>query len=268
MEELVEELLIFDKEEIALDIETTGLNAENDEIKLIQIKDKVNNSLIIDVFKTLNTINKKEEFWYIITCFLSSVGSILGHNLKFDFSFLYKVGFRCPVEVIIWDTFIVEQVIQGKKAILKDKNDKEANMLEGYSLKALVKKYLNLELDKQEQKSDWSFKGNLTQQQVNYASKDVEYLHQIKNMQTDILTGSTLMRIARMENYLLKVIINMQFNGIRIDVNNLDLLIAAFESDVIEFKNQLLDSIDTKRIELDTRNDEHIVDFFKNVRNI
>ena len=49
-----------------------------------------------------------------------------------------------------------------------------------HGLKDLVKEILNIELDKNEQTSDWG-KKKLTKQQIQYAMNDIVYLSKLKN---------------------------------------------------------------------------------------
>ena len=49
-----------------------------------------------------------------------------------------------------------------------------------HGLKDLVKEILNIELDKNEQTSDWG-KKKLTKQQIQYAMNDILYLSKLKN---------------------------------------------------------------------------------------
>ena len=56
---------------------------------------------------------------------------------------------------------------------------------DNHSLKALIKEFLNIDISKQFQSSD--FGGELSQAQLKYCANDVIYLHQIHNELTKIL---------------------------------------------------------------------------------
>ncbi len=65
------------------------------------------------------------------------------------------------------------------------------------SLKAVAKRYLDEDLDKTEQVSDWS--GDLSPGQLSYAAKDVEILLPLYRELNQILTEKSLRHIARLE---------------------------------------------------------------------
>ena len=75
---------------------------------------------------------------------------------------------------------IIGGVFKGKKLLLpSDKNTRP--------LKDLVKEVLNIELDKNEQTSDWG-KKKLSKQQIQYAINDIVYLAELKkNMEDKLL---------------------------------------------------------------------------------
>ena len=56
---------------------------------------------------------------------------------------------------------------------------------DNHSLKTLIKEFLNIDISKQFQSSD--FGGELSQAQLKYCANDVIYLHQIHNELTKIL---------------------------------------------------------------------------------
>ena len=86
----------------------------------------------------------------------------LGQNLKFDYHFLRKEG------IMLWniyDTFLAEMVLYngypGK----------------GYSLEAMVLRYFNMPMDKQERNKFIGIGSNpFTERQIRYGANDLTYL--------------------------------------------------------------------------------------------
>ena len=103
---------------------------------------------------------------------------IIGHNLKFDLE-----SMLCDFGLVIlpkhcFDTMIAAQLI--------NKATEVGQPAKGcFSLATLCSKYLWVNLDKEEQASDWS--GELTDSQLIYAANDTAYLHPLKDALIDEL---------------------------------------------------------------------------------
>jgi len=137
---------------IAVDTETTGLNFREDSLCIIQLY-SVNYNCIIRYSKEIEYTNLKKilEDKQIKKIF---------HNAVFDVSFLMKNLYLKEVNNIAC-TRISSKLVNG----LGHNN----------SLKPLLKEYLNVDISKEYQVSDWNVK-NLSQGQLNYAINDVRYL--------------------------------------------------------------------------------------------
>jgi DNA polymerase I-like protein with 3'-5' exonuclease and polymerase domains len=93
---------------------------------------------------------------------------------------------------------------------------------DGFSLKALAKRYLNLEMDKTEQ---ISFRdGNLTQKQLDYASNDVIVLKPIHEKQLDALTEAGLLPVAQLKFSIIPAIADIEQTGMKIELQKLEAL--------------------------------------------
>lgn len=172
------------RERVALDIETTGLVAHNSKVALIQIKENdYSEPYILDpkkMFKTQITKHLKKVL---------SGKAVIGHNLAFDFSFLKEHYGIDPIkdDILILDTMtasrlhrnaisIADELLNNPSMNLKDDYLKtQTGYKKKFNLKVTLKYYLNIEMDKEQQKSDWS--GALTEEQIEYALNDVRYLH-------------------------------------------------------------------------------------------
>lgn len=137
---------------VCVDTETTGLNYLENDLCTVQLYAE-ETGIILQFEKKTHYNNLKEIFVNpnILKIF---------HNAVFDVSFLMK---NLKIESInnIVCTRIASKLVNG----LGHNN----------SLKPLLKEYLNVEISKREQMSDWTQK-NLTEEQKEYAMSDVRYL--------------------------------------------------------------------------------------------
>lgn len=176
------------EEVIAVDTETTGLNPHNDKLRLLQIA-TTNKAYIIDCFKFKNLEPLKEVF--------SSAKPVkILHNAKFDLKFL-KVNFKLEFENV-FDTMLASQIVSS-------------GTHESHSLKEVAKRYLELELDKSEQKSNWG--GELSTSQLEYAIKDVLILFPIREKLRQLLIDNKLVKVAKLEFDCCIAVAEMELNG-------------------------------------------------------
>ena len=143
---------------IAIDTETMGLNITNDRLCLVQISSGNGECHIIKFKKEkYNSINLKKilEDKSILKIF---------HFARFDVAVIKKyLQVNCSP---IYCTKIASKIAR--------------TFTNRHGLKDLCKNLLKIDINKQNQTSDW---GNeeLTEEQVSYAATDVLYLHEIKN---------------------------------------------------------------------------------------
>lgn len=180
----------------ALDIETTGLNPLDSRILLVQIAfpDKA------------YVINGRADFTRIVRFLEDHRWLKIIQNAKFDTKFFlynYKTKARN-----IFDTFIAESLLQP-------------DGFGGTSLKALAKKYLDIELDKDIRESFFDMRpGELfTGEQIKYAAQDAEVLFGIMEAQQAELAKHGLERVAELEFELAPVVGAMELSGVPIDIS-------------------------------------------------
>src|SRR5262249_49475278 len=126
---------------IGVDTETTGLTPGRDRIRLLQLATD-RGVFLIDLFE----VEDVSALWEPLR-----EKEIVGHNLAFDLSFLWRRGFR-PGKV--FDTMIASRLLT-------------AGTKEGNGLADVAKRVLDVDLDKTDQKAYWS--GNLTLPMMEYA---------------------------------------------------------------------------------------------------
>ena len=141
---------------LSFDCETTGLKPEVGGLRLLQFGSAARKIVVVvDLFTA-----SEEELAQLDLFFTNGNRYWTAHNAVFDLGWLQAYGWHPRGEVRC--TMLASKIL----------NNGMPNMKHG--LTAVVKRYLDIELDKEEQRSDWS--GELTESQIRYAAKDVEVL--------------------------------------------------------------------------------------------
>lgn len=181
-----------DKDIIQLDTETTGLNFLTDRLLLVQLGTG-------DAQFVINT-----------ECDISPLKALLEdpnrlkilHNVKFDYKFLRRRGI---VLENVYDTQLVEQILHtGKESI-------------EHSLVSTVERHLGSGMDKSLRNTFIGHTGAITEAQILYAAKDVQYLEAVRASQLQDLKLQQLERVAELENQAVLAFGDIEYNGIAID---------------------------------------------------
>ena len=156
---------------LALDVETargvnepagdpnrTGLDPHRGRLRLLTLATS-DHAYIIDTWRCPGWLDAAGTL-------LSPVRTILGHNLVFDLGFLLANETEC--DATCHDTMLAARLIDGGKHF--------ADRTYSFSLKAVARRALGLDLDKTLQVSDWSLP-ELSEEQLAYAASDVLTLH-------------------------------------------------------------------------------------------
>jgi len=183
------------KKYLGVDTETEGMDFLIKKMIMFQIGDKEHQFVIDTRVVSIEPLRAVLENPNII--------KIL-HNSKFDYKFIKKWG-RIEMEGI-WDTMLADQVIYcGKQS-------------PGYSLKALCKRYLNVDLNKEPRNKFIGLEGKpFDDNQIVYGAKDVEYLIDIRNLQESIITERNLTETISLENKAALAFADIEYNGIPIN---------------------------------------------------
>lgn len=182
--------------------------------------------------------NKAKDFQIVVDCTTVSILNfkdiienklLIGHNLKFDISWLYNHGI---IPRKVYDTMIVEQLLYlGFPRIpitpqryykynydfpysIND-SDKGTYYELSYALKALSKKYLNIELDKSI-RGEIIWRG-LDEKVIEYAASDVQYLEDIMEKQLQACKIKQCLKGAKLECAFVPVIAYLEWCGIKLD---------------------------------------------------
>ena len=148
------------KGDISIDTETLGLNIKRDRLCLIQLRNESNKKIYLIKFdKGLSPKNSKN----LKTLMEDSSHTKIFHYARFDIAVL-KENLNINVKNFFC-TKVASKLIRTYSS--------------QHGLKDLVKEILGIELDKNEQSSDWS-RNVLTKKQIQYAINDILYLSKIK----------------------------------------------------------------------------------------
>lgn len=130
---------------------------------------------------------------------------LVGHNLSFDLAYLGRhFGFRANA---VFCTMTASKVLSAG-----DVNSK-------HSLGTVLQRFLDLTLQKELGKSDWS--GSLSDEQLAYATLDVAHLLRLREVLKDRLEESALTRTAQLEMKMVIVAVEMRLDGLCIDSDSL-----------------------------------------------
>lgn len=138
---------------VCVDTETTGLDYRTAELCTIQ--------LFCDNQAVIIKYESQKDYVYLKELLLSKNIMKVFHNAVFDVSFLMR-NLKLDKFGKVVCTKISAKLIRG----LEQKN----------SLKNLLKQYLDVEMDKSQQLSDWTV-DKLSEEQKQYAINDVKYLY-------------------------------------------------------------------------------------------
>jgi DNA polymerase I len=187
---------IKDAQIIGLDCETSGLDPHSDYIRLIQIAVPDYPVLLIDL--PAIPISDRTPLKRL----LNGAALKLGHNLKFEWQFLTQAGLELSEP--LFDTQLAYRTwTAGLKLSL--------------SLQSLARKLLNVKLDKQLQRSDFS--GELSPKQLRYAAIDAAILLDLYPILSNKLKRSKLLQVAQLEFQCIPATAQMELNGMLMDLS-------------------------------------------------
>ena len=148
------------KGDISIDTETLGLNIKRDRLCLAQLRNEYNKKIYLIKFDSELSAKKSKNFKLIMEN--KSIKKIF-HYARFDMAIL-----RENLNINVKNVFCTKVASKLTRTYSSK-----------HGLKDLVKELLDIELDKNEQTSDWSRK-NLSKKQIQYAINDILYLSEIK----------------------------------------------------------------------------------------
>jgi DNA polymerase-1 len=145
---------------------------------------------------------------------------IVGHNLKFDLSFIQASQGRRLKMSNLFDTMLASQVVWAGYDSLQRANKATKNFWKTktpeQSLKALAERHLGVLLSKELQASNWGA-DTLSPEQKAYAAKDAVILLPLHDILQELLQKNKLEHIAELEFRALPSVIEMELTGLPLD---------------------------------------------------
>ncbi|MEP7338004.1 MAG: DNA polymerase [Acidobacteriota bacterium] len=183
---------------IGLDTETTGLDPHTSKLRLLQLATP-QTSYVIDCFRF-----SAEQLKPLLDVIVAEQPVKIAHNAKFDAKFLMKYmgGVRLGG---IFDTYLASTLISAGY-----EGDR-------HGLGPVAYRYLDLELDKEQQRSDWS--GGLSERQLEYAARDASVLLPLREKLVAKLEEMDLLLTAEIEFGCVLSIAAMELAGVHLDVD-------------------------------------------------
>jgi len=197
-EDITSEIASSFKNSIAIDTEATGLQIpERDKLSLIQICDEKENVYIIQpnkkTYKAPNLVSVLENDKILK----------IGHFLRFDKSAL-EFFLKCKMRSIFCSK-VASRLCRTYSS--------------EHGLKNLVQEFCGKRIDKKYGSSDWNKDLNdLSDNQLQYASNDVIYLHKIKQELTKMLTRENRMDLFNKCMDFLETRVELDQKGFKEDI--------------------------------------------------
>ena len=183
-----------------VDTETTGLDPRTSKLLLVQIATK-SEEYVYDFTKLPASL--VTQFSDVLT---SPQLKVL-QNASFDLKVFYHLGnfIVNPVH----DTMVTEAMLNAGKIGRSN------------GLAAIAERYLNETLDKTVRDQFTNGFDGLTEEQIAYATKDVQVLRPIHKIQMDLVNQHKLHKVYDLEMSLVKVVAMMEYYGMPFDRNHL-----------------------------------------------
>jgi DNA polymerase I len=182
---------------IGFDTETTGLDPHRARLRLLQLATP-HESFILDAFHF-----PTEALQPLLDLLAANRPIKVAHNAKFDAEFLLKHhGIRLGA---VFDTYLASLLISA------------GNESDRHGLEPVAARYLNTELDKSFQISDWS--GELSESQLEYAARDAQVLLPLREKLQAKLDELELMQAAKIEFDCINAVAAMELAGIYLESN-------------------------------------------------
>jgi DNA polymerase-1 len=203
---------------IGFDTETTALDPYQGRVRLVQLSTPEGFTYIIDLDRFASTDMHKAESLEPLRRLLSAQQPVkVAHNAKFDAKWIrHYIGaelcgdydsLTCEKKEVerggLFDTLLASQIVSAG-----DTEDR-------HSLQLVVERYLNEEMDKSAQLSDWS--GELSENQLEYAARDASILLPLREKLVERIKADSLGRVAQLEFECVVPIAGVELAGVFLD---------------------------------------------------
>ena len=202
-------LWLAEQDEVALDTEANGKHPRTAIPLLFQVGDA---EQVWVVNLTAFTPEQLQPLWDELPRH-----TIIGHNLNYDYRLL-RAHYDVPKWTDIYDTQLAEQLLTAGLY-----PSKMVWLKEGLSLKVVAKRYLNVELDKEERETFTEVTDTTgwrpDERQVRYAALDVAVTWLVAEKQLDEIQQENLLRSAKLRFGAMVPIAEVELRGMRVDTD-------------------------------------------------
>tara|TARA_R110001592_G_scaffold303329_2_gene575462 strand:- start:1537 stop:3354 length:1818 start_codon:yes stop_codon:yes gene_type:complete len=204
---------------LSFDCETTGLKPEVGGLRLLQFGSAARKIVVVvDLFAA-----SEEELAQLDLFFANGNRFWTAHNAVFDLGWLQAYGWHPRGEVRC--TMLASKLLNNGMPNLK------------HGLAAVAKRYLDIDVDKEQQRSDWS--AELTEAQIRYAAKDVEILCELDAPMHQQIAQAGLSGAYSLECRALQGMASMANNGLPFSRDALQGIEVDYEKDIENLGREL-----------------------------
>ena len=203
---------LYTASSLSFDCETTGLQPEVGGLRLLQFGSAARKIVVVvDLFTA-----SEEELAKLDLFFSNGTRFWTAHNAVFDLGWCAVYGWHPRGEVRC--TMLASTLLNNGMPNLK------------HGLAPVAKRYLGIDVDKEQQRSDWS--GELTEAQIRYAAKDVEILCELDAPIHQKIAQAGLSAAYSLECRALQGMASMRNNGLPFDRGALQGIEVDYEKDI------------------------------------
>ena len=213
---------MFNATTVAFDCETTGLQPVFGGLRLLQLAALDRTPVVIDCW------DLSDEDWVDLEEFFSVKRYWIAHNAVFDLGWLQEHELHPEGQVLC--TMLASRILTNGLPNLK------------HGLQHVVKRYLKLDISKEEQKSDWS--GDLTPSQLEYAAYDVYLLTQLDGHINQRMAEGNLHKAWFLECAALPAMAQLWRTGLPFDKQALEELHEDLAKDHVRLGDAFVETLD------------------------
>jgi DNA polymerase I len=199
--------------QLALDLETTGLDMLED--KVISLALGTPRRVVVLDLRPYYRLPKEEQArWNEVLAELLHLPDVtwIGHNLKFDWSFL-NVHFEIRLDQV-YDTMLAEHLIHGTGLLEGRVSVSLLETAKRYGI-AVAKEQRSWFIDLHQRPEEWD--APFPEEQLAYIVQDIVVPYRVAELQRPLLTQYTLEEVAHLEHRALPAIAAMEVHGALID---------------------------------------------------
>ena len=188
---------------LGFDTETTALDPYDGTLRLVQLSTGRDTKVIdLKPFGERGDLKTSAELAPLRALLNAPKPIKIAHNAKFDAKWILH-HLNCEIGGV-FDTLLASQIIAA--------GDQDRR----HSLADVTSHFLNTELDKSEQVSDWSAP-ELSQSQIEYAARDAATMIPLREKIVERLKSDQLIKVAKLEFDCVLPIAAMELNGFYLD---------------------------------------------------